>query len=88
MAWTQRESSPPLRCRKSGQLKPLSNHPLTSCFACSLTEHTMKQISTLTSGQESFPLHSVATSASLDCEKKTQTRLQKCIFTILRDPTK
>lgn len=75
MAWAQRESSPPLKCRKSGQLKPLSNHPPSQQLLCLyLTEHTMKQISTLTSGQESFPLHSVATSASLDCEKKNQPK--------------
>lgn len=72
MACTQKESSLPLRCRESGQLKLLSNHPLTSSSACSLTEHTMKQIFALTSGQESFPLHSVATSASLNCGKKNK----------------
>lgn len=84
MAWTQRESSLPLRCRKSRQLKPLSNHPLTSCSACSLTEHIIKQMSTLTSGQESFPLHSVATSASPDYEKTPNKITKMYLYNLKR----
>lgn len=81
MAWIWREWSLPLRCRKSRQLKPLGNHPLTSCSAFSLTwTHNKTNIHThfLTG---IFP-------SALSCifsftRLWKNTRLWKCTCTIL-----